>query len=317
MADDLFALADLLKINDISLADIEVTDLRNDAPFMAGPLQYTPATHGTVHKYTKETGAPVVGFRAANAGREFDSSVDTEVTATLAILDWSFLIDKALADAYKRGGAEAKVAREGRRHLRAAFFAYEQQLFNGTVGGDATGFAGFADVLDDLDDAMVVNAAGTTGDTGSSVWLVRIGEDDVIGVLGEDGVFMMGDTVTQNHVDGTGKNYPAYYTPGTGYTGIQVGGAFSIARIANLTKDSGKGLTDDLVAAALELFPAGRPPTHVVMNKRSQEQLRASRTATNATGAPAPIPEDVFQIPIVTTDAIGNTEALLAAASGS
>jgi hypothetical protein len=46
------------------------------------------------------------------------------------------------------------------------------------------------------------------------------------------------------------------------------------------------------------------------MTKRSQEQLRASRTATNATGAPAPIPTDAFGIPIGVTDGILNTEAL-------
>lgn len=316
MAEDLFSLADLLKINDTSLADIDVSDLRNDAPFMSQIL-YQPATHGTVHKYTKETGAPVVGFRSANGGRDMDHSEDTEVTATLQILDWSFAIDKALADAYKRGGASAKVAREARRHLRAAMFAYEKQLFNGTIGGDASGFTGFANVLNDSDDAMVVDAGGTTADTASSVWLVRIGDDDIMGILGNDGVFDMGETTTIQKVVNPGtdnKVFPAYYTPGTGYTGLQVGGANSMARICNLTADSGKGLTDDLVAAAIAEFPAGKGPTHAVMNKRSQEQLRKSRTATNATGTPAPIPEDVFTVPIVVTDAILNTETLLTAA---
>lgn len=316
MAEDLFALADLLKINDTSLADIDVSDLRNAAPFMSA-IPYVPATHGTLHKYTKETGAPVVGFRAANGGRDMDSSVDTEVSATLTILDWSFAIDKALADAYVRGGAPAKIAREGRRHLRAALFAYETQLINGTVDGDSAGFAGFADVLDDSDDSMVVNAGGTTADTASSVYAIRVGEDDVVGVLGMEGNFEMGEsTIIQKVVDpGTdNKVFPAYYTPGTGYTGLQIGGAYSFGRICNLTEDSGKGLTDDLVADLLEMFPASKGPTHLIMNKRSQEQLRKSRTATNATGAPAPIPSEVFGVPIITTDAILNTEALLTAA---
>lgn len=315
MADDLFALADLLKINDTSLADIEVTDLLNDAPFMSQALMYTPATHGTVHKYTKESAAPVVGFRAANAGRDLDSSEDTAVTATLQILDWSFLADKALADAYVRGGAEGWIAREGRRHLRAALFAYETQLFRGTVGGDASGFAGFADVLDDSDDSMVINAAGTTADTASSVWLVRVNEEDVTGVLGMDGVFDMGESTVIDATDATGKHYPAYYTPGTGYTGVQVGSAYSFARICNLTEDSGKGLTDALVYKALELFPSAKQPTHIVMNRRSRRQLQSSRTATNATGAPAPLPKEVENIPIVVTDAIVSAEPLLTAAA--
>lgn len=321
MADDLFALADLLKINDTSLADIDVSDLRNDAPFMSS-IMYVPATHGTLHKYTKETGAPVVGFRAANGGRDLDSSEDTEVSATLNILDFTSQIDKAIADAYVRGGASAKVGREARRHLRQAMFVYEKQLLNGTIGGEAAGFVGFANVLDDSDDAMVVDAGGTTANTGSSVYLVRVGEDDVVGVLGNDGVFDLGETVVQQRIVNPGtdnKTLPTYYTPGTGYCGLQVGGAFSFARICNLTEDSGKGLTDDLIYDAMALFPAGRKPNRIVMNVRSEEQLRKSRTATNATGAPAPLPSQTGEkiagkMDLIITDGITNTEALLTAA---
>lgn len=315
MADDLFALADLLKINDTSLADIEVSDILNDAPFMRS-IQYTPATHGTLHKYTKETGAPVVGFRTANGGRDLDSSVDTEVTATLQILDFTSQIDKAIADAYVRGGAEAKIAREARRHLREALFVYEKQLINGTVGGDSAGFNGMADVLDDNDDAMVVDAGGTTADTASSAYMVRIGEDDVVGVLGNGGVFDLSPSSVVQRVVNPGtdnKTLPTYYTPGTGYCGLQIGGAYSFGRICNLTQDSGKGLTDDLLYQLWAEFPANRKPNMIVTNRRSQEQLRKSRTVTNATGVPAPLPEDWNGVPLIVTDAIGTTEALLTA----
>ena len=196
-------------------------------------------------------------------------------------------------------------------------FAYESQLLNGTVGGDAAGFSGFADVLDDSDDSMVVNAGGTTANTASSLYAVRFGEDDVVGVLGNDGVFGLGESSVIQRVVNPGtdnKSFPAYLTPGTGYCGLQVGGAYSFGRICNLTADSGKGLTDDLVAELLAEFPASKMPTHLVTNQRSREQLRKSRTATNATGAPAPTPTEVFGIPLVVTDALGNTEALLTAA---
>ena len=69
-------------------------------------------------------------------------------------------------------------------------------------------------------------------------------------------------------------------------------------------------LTDDLIFDALELFPAGAGPDMMIMNRRSQFQLRASRTATNATGAPSPMVDSVAGVPIVTTDAILSTEAL-------
>jgi len=309
MADDLYALADLLVINDSSLADIEVSDLLNAAPFMA-QLQFTPATHGTIHKYTKETGAPVVGFRAANAGRDIDSSIDTAVTATLVILDWSFYVDKALADSYTRGGPDAWIAREAERHLRAAFFAYEQQLFGGTVA-DATGFNGLADSIDNNDDTMAVDATGSTAGTGSSVWLVRQGIDDVVGVLGNDGVFDLGESTVIDAIDASSKHFPAYYTPGTGHTGLQIGSAYSFGRICNLTADSGKGLTDDLISTAISKFPANKKPTVMAMSRRSLRQLQQSRTATNPTGAPAPFPTESFGIPIIVTDTITDTETLL------
>lgn len=313
MADSLFALADLLKINDSSLADIDVSDLTTDAPFMAA-LGYQTATHGTIHKYTKETAAPVVGFRDANAGRDLSKSGDTEVTATLKILDFTFEIDKAIADAYTKGGAVAKVAREAIRHLKAAMFAYETQLLSTQASG---GFVGLPAVLAALEHAMVVNAAGTTADTGSSIYMIRVGDDDVSGVLGNDGVFDLGETTVGKRVVDPGtdnKSFPTYYTPGTGYCGLQIGGAKSVGRIANITADSDKSATDDLLFELFERFPAGRKPTHVVMGSRSQEQIRTSRTATNATGAPAPIPVEWNGRPLIVTDAIGKAEAIIAAA---
>jgi hypothetical protein len=47
------------------------------------------------------------------------------------------------------------------------------------------------------------------------------------------------------------------------------------------------------------------------MSYRSLRQLRDSRTATNAVGAPAPTPTDVDGIPIYPTLGITDTEALL------
>jgi hypothetical protein len=67
-------------------------------------------------------------------------------------------------------------------------------------------------------------------------------------------------------------------------------------------------LTDALIYSLLELFPAGEPPTLLLMNRRSRAQLQASRTATNATGAPAPLPTMVENIPILASDGVLNAE---------
>jgi hypothetical protein len=323
MADDLHAIADLIG-DAFDLADLDVSDLLKASPFVAA-LQMVPSSNGTTHKYVKETGAPVVGFRAVNAGRDTDSSVDTLVSADLEVLDFSWLVDVAVANAWRKG-REAYIAREGSRHVRSALMTFEKQVINGIVGasdsagasGDSGGFEGFrdADTVDAVADAMVVNATGTTADTASSVWAVRLAEDGVCGVYKGDGSsFELGETVVVQRVVDPGtdnKTFPAYYTPGTSWLGLQVGSKYDIGRIANLTADSGKGLTDDLIAQLLEKFPVGFGPSHLLMSRRSLRQLQDSRTATNSTGAPAPFPTESFGVPIIVTDAIGNTEELLA-----
>ena len=121
----------------------------------------------------------------------------------------------------------------------------------------------------------------------------------------------IGDTeIIKAAGSGTGT-YPAYYVPVSAWLGLQVGSALSISRIANVTEDSGKTLSDDLIADAIAKFPAGRGPSFVVTGRRSWKQLQNSRTATNPTGAPAPLPESVFGLPLIVSDALVETEALV------
>ena len=311
MAATYMTLADLVKINDQNLADLNVSDILNDAPFLAA-LPADVASNGTLHKYLKETGAPVIGFRAVNDGRELKASADTLVTVTLQILDATFRADVALAMAYSKG-RDAYIAREAARHMKAAFFGAEKQLIYGTIA-DAAGYTGMAQVITHKDDAMAVDAAGTTAGNGSSVWMVRATPDDVQAIAGNNGNIEMLDTVVVEAAGSATGTYPALYTPITGYLGLQCGSAYSIGRICNLTADSGKGLTDSLLGALYAKFPATRPPTLILMSRRSREQLRASRTAYSPSGQEVPSPKEWEGIPILTTDAIVNTETLLAAA---
>jgi len=310
MADAYLTLADLVVINDQNLADIDVSDLLDDAPLLR-TLAADTASNGTSHKYTKETAAPVVGFRDVNNGRENTKSTDTLVTVTLEILDASFACDKALADVYKHG-VEAYIAREARRHLRAAYFAAENQFLYG-VGADSNGFAGMADNagLDAIADAMVINGGSAVGSINSSVWAIRTTGDmgHVTAISGQDGNIEIGETIVQRLAGATGW-YPGYYTPITTWLGLQIGSAKSVGRLCNLDAGSNK-LADTDMSDLLELFPSHAQPTHFVMSRRSRAQLQASRTATNATGAPAPRPTEYEGIPIITTEAIDDTEAVI------
>lgn len=308
MADNFQNLTDLAKINDKNTNDYGISDLLDDAPLLK-VLAADVASNGLTHKYLKETGAPSVGFRAINVGRENSKSADTVVSVDLKLLDASFAVDKALADGY-RGGPEVFLAREARRHLKAAFAAAESQIINGT---SADGFDGMSDALL-LANAMTVNAGGTTAATGSSVYAVRTSDSgtDVQAILGQEGQIAIADPVVQAIEDVTnGGRYAGYFSTIQAWMTLQVGGVFSLGRVANVTADSGKTLDDDKLAELLSRFPASRPPSYFVLNRRSLKQLQQSRTATNATGAPAPFPTEAFGIPIIVTDAISSTETLL------
>ena len=185
----------------------------------------------------------------------------------------------------------------------------EDELINGDNGSN--GFASLSDELNSTSDETVISAGGETSDTGSSVYLIRSGFNDCQVAWGNEGVIEAKDTTIVRTSGSSAGTFPSYYTAVTGYCGLIYGSSYSAGRIANITEDSGKGLTDALIAEALSKFPAGRGPNMLAMNRRSLFQLQNSRTATNATGAPAPYPAEAFGVPIIVTDQISSTEALI------
>lgn len=322
MADTLSTLAELVRFNSMEVNPAEMTDIFNGAPVLSA-LHAMQSSNGTTHKYNKETTAPVIGFRAVNAGADYTAAVHTQVSTDLKYIDAKVIEDVAACNAY-RMGAEAWLNNRTRRNLRQALFILEKQVFNGTVGGDSSGFTGLADgsVFDDKDDARVIDATGTTANTGSSVWFIRSTPDDAgLAVVGagadldvENINFDVGETYETIVLGSNSKSMAAYARTVGGHMGLQLGSNKAVARICNLTEDSGKGLTDSLLADALELFEANEWPTLIAMSRRSATQLRKSRTTYNPTGLPAPWPREYEGIPIITTDAITDTEALLTAA---
>jgi hypothetical protein len=134
--------------------------------------------------------------------------------------------------------------------------------------------------------------------------------------MGNNGEIVVGETVVQAvyPASDSTNTHAAYYTPVGAYAGFQIGGAYSAARIANVncgTLTATDALTDDDLYGALSLFPSARQPNAIVMNRNALRLLRNSRTAVNATGAPAPRPTEVEGIPIIVTDAITSAEATL------
>ena len=261
---------------------------------------------GLNYKTLVRTANPTVGFRNANEGTAATKGAYENRLFETYILNPRWECDKAVADRYE-DGPEAYIALEASAILEAAMQTLATQFYYGT-GADAKGFPGLLAAYDATN--MVVDAGGTTAATGSSVWALRFGPKNVTWVYGNNGSLELSDVAEQRILDASDNPFTAYVQELLAYPGLQVASLYCIGRIKKLTADSGKGLTDDLIAELLSKFPVGVRPDVMLMTRRSLRQLQDSRTATNATGAPAPFPTEAFGVPIAPTDAITNTEAL-------
>lgn len=301
----------------ITLLDIAKA---NGSDMVAGLIDETTKAHpeltrapartikGLNYRTLVRTGLPTVGFRDANTGVVATKSTHENRLVETFILNPRWQADKAVADRYEDGAA-AYIALEASAHMEASMQLLAKQFYYGaTSPGDTKGHPGLIQAYDATN--MVVDAAGTTASTGSSVWAVKFGVKDVIWVWGQDGMLEPSELDERDAEDGDGNRFTAYHQELLAYPGLQVGSVRSIGRIKKLTEDSGKTLTDDMISDLLSKFEAGVVPDLLFMNRRSLKQLQQSRTATNTTGAPAPFPTESFNIPIVVTDAILSTESL-------
>jgi hypothetical protein len=189
-----------------------------------------------------------------------------------------------------------------------------KQFYYGRTTTFATADAkGYPGLVDSVDSSLLIDATGNTANTGSSVFAVRWGAQDVRWVFGNNAPFQLPDPRIQLVADAADstKFFTAYIQNWVLWGGVQVKSKFSVGQIKNLTAQVGKGLTDALLGTLLSKYPVGKGPNCFFATKRSIEQLRASRTATNPTGAPAPTPTDFEGIPIIPTDNILNTEAIV------
>lgn len=264
---------------------------------------------GLNYKTRVRTGLPVVGFRQVNQGTAVSKSTTEQRLIECFLMNPQFEVDQAAADA-SEDGAAAYLAEEALGITQAAFQSLGVAFFYGADAsfGKTDAFPGLLQGHDTTN--MVVNAGGSTALT--SAWFVRWGIQDVRWVLGQGGEARVTDPEKVRLTDGSGNPYTGYRQELYLRPGLQFGSLFSAVRIKKIGTDTGKGLTDDLIDAAMALFPAGRPPTACYMTRRSRKQWKNSRTATSPTGAPAPWPDTIEgpegPIPVFSTDSISQAE---------
>lgn len=273
---------------------------------------------GTSYPTLTRVSYPGVGFRVANAGVATTKSEFVRKLVQAYIFGGRVEADKAVAMAYE-DGMEAYEMMEAVGTMRQALIDLGRQIWYGT-SFDADGFPGIKAALPytaGIADGSVINATGSTANTASSVYAVKFGLQDCTLVGGNGRVPELSEFRDETIYDGDDLPLPGRVADLVGWIGLQIGSVNSVRRIANLTAESGKGLTDSLLAQLLNSFPAGHIPDAIFMSRRSRLQLQISRSAVGQVasgtgGAPAfaGLPDNYDGIPIIATDSILNTDAI-------
>jgi hypothetical protein len=261
---------------------------------------------GTSFPTLKRLDYPTSAFRAANAGSAAGVSTYQRDLVECFIIDQQLRMDVQVADA-DEDGAAAPLQREASGGMMGVARTIASQIYYGT-SNDALGFPG---LVDSVDSTHVVSAADTGAN--SSVWAIKF-DDDAVKLIGGGGqsLTMAPDWRIQSINDSNSNPYDAYINSIRGWIGLQVVNPNSFARIKLLGTNSGKTMSDSLAYDLLATMPAGWRPDLWIMNRRSQTQLRKSRTTPTTsyvTTPVAPMPTEIEGVKILVTDAITNAES--------
>jgi hypothetical protein len=261
---------------------------------------------GSTMELTVRNTLPTVSFRNANEGsvRSF-GDFETRVFQT-HILDQQIAVDKRALEGNEDQSRVLDAAQIG--HLEAAFRLVSSQTYYGTTN-DAKGFPGLIAQYDSTN--MEEDATGSTAKT--SVWMIAAGANGLQFIFGAGSGVTLSPWTDETIYDASGNGFSGMQSWIYGRIGLSLENRNAALRIKNIGTDSNKGLTDALLYKALEKFTTRYQlePTHILMNGRSQEQLRASRsnTGSNVKGEVPPLPDDWYGIPIVRTFGILNSES--------
>jgi hypothetical protein len=267
---------------------------------------------GTSFKTVQRTALPTSQFRQVNQGVEPTKSTYVNRTVECYYFDGQLEMDVAVAQADEMGEAHA-LGLEADGMVASAIQKIGTQVWYGTSTGDANGFPGAVSVVDST---AVLDAGGTTADTGSSVFGVRLGEKFVQMVFGRNSVLTIGDWRKQT-ITRSSKEMTAWKNSVEGWIGCQWVNKHAVCQLKDATADSGKTVTDAKLAQLLSQLKW--TPDYWFMGRRSLYQLQSSRSPVISSGVPqnvtitpgfAVAPTESNGIPIIVTDSIIATEAL-------
>jgi len=226
------------------------------------------------------------------------------------------------------GGIGDVLAMEAEGYIKQQLIDLDVQYFDGTknaiVNGASNGFAGLVDLVDP---SMVFTAGGATANKQTSAWFVFESEDYGVSFLMPNGEELnlspwqyQSLLISGDRENGALTKTMGYSCGLTGYIGLKATTPKRcIARVANI--ESGNALSDKLAAFVNAMFLRGYKPTVCYMSDMSGFHTAASRenvvvsgkmSINSASESFRSMPTEVAGIPIVFTDSISDTEAVVA-----
>lgn len=258
-----------------------------------------------------QTGNPSVGYRNANEGTSAKKGTFASRIFQTSIIEQFINVDiQGVLNASKD---PARVLTAEARSVTKAVLSHIafQQWYAGTTqsNSDLKASPGFL-AQSNSAATHVVDATGSTAKT--SVWVMELGQGFCDHVYGNDNTLLFGEDWTEETVDdANGNSLRCLQNWISGRVAPRLADKNKALRIKNIATDSGKGLTDALLAKAFrQARELGMNPNAIFATPRSIEQLQVSRTTYSPIGAPAPMPEEYQGVPIYQTINLSNAETV-------
>lgn len=301
----------------VTLVDVAKLDAGIGAPLISEVAVLAPEAavipvdviQGATVELSVMTGSASVGFRNANEGTTpsigtFESRIyQTQVLEQPVVIDIQGVLNSAKDPGRVMESTSRSVLEAVIKHLGV------QTWYGGTAqsGSDNKAAPGLL-AQSNSGSTHVVNANGNSAKT--SVYMCRLGDGYVDHVFGNGTSLNFSEWMEETVESAAGKKLRALVAYISGRFAPRLANKNAFVRIKNIEEDTNK-LTDSLLYQAMELAQTnGQQPNAIFMTPRSLYQLRASRTATNPTGVPAPLPTDWNGIPIYVTNSISNAETV-------
>ena len=271
------------------------------------PADTIAGTEMTLEVLTK---LPTLAFRNLNEGTPSSKPEFTTRTFSNGIIDQIIPVDKRLHEKALNKGRFLE--NRSMPYIEGGLDLCCRQFWYG-VGEDKKGFIGMIAQSNPSTETHVVDAGGAANKQRTSVWFLSIGREKIEWLWGNERTITLDpEWKDETLYDKDNNAYPGMTNWVHGSPGLRLANRNCAVRIKNISVDEdGKTLDDDWMFKGLQkMRDLGIQPTHIMMNPRSHEQLRSSRTATNEDGKPAPLPRDFEGIPIYPTTFIKNGETI-------